>query len=1198
MPLSTGARLGPYEILSPIGAGGMGEVYKGRDTRLERIVAIKVLPPHLSSDTEFRERFEREARSISALNHPNICTLYDVGREVDTQYLVLEYLEGETLAARIARGPLPLAEALKIATEITNALDKAHRQGIIHRDLKPGNVVLTKTGAKLLDFGLAKSGAAVSAAAASELPTGVAPLTAKGTILGTFQYMAPEQIEGDQADARSDIFAFGAVLFEMLTGRKAFTGKSHASLLGAILKEDPPPVSQVVPVTPPALDYLVRTCLAKDPDARYQTAHDIGLQLRWIAEGGSAAGLPAPVAVHRRRRGRALWMAAGLVLMAVAFAAAWWLKPPPPSQVVRFRLEFPEGVTMAANTIPVLSPDGSRILVSAGTAKNSQFWIRSLDSPAMHPVPGTEGARGPVAFSPDSRSLAYMSGPNLRRIDLVGGASQSLCDLQGTTAGPFAWNREGVILAAAAGVIQKVSASGGAPKPVTELAAGEGFHAFPRFLPDGQHFVYITMAVNPNTATGVTNVGSLDDPKFRKRILQGTGPATYASPGWLLFTRDSVLLAQRFDAGSMELSGEPRPVAEQVGGNNNMDGFAYSVSETGSLAWRLGSTTASQLTWFDRGGNDLGSVGERGEVTNPVLSPDGKRVLIAIRDPGTKTRDLWILELARGASSRLTFDPAEDFNPVWTPDGANVIFSSTRKGHRDIYRKRADGVGGDEELLVSDAEKNVESLSPDGKYLLYNVQPPDKPISIWSLPLTGDPKPALVIAGPRNANYSQFSPNGRWIAYTSQESGRIQVYVRSAPGSGLPEGKWQVSVDGGQMPQWRHDGKEIFFLAGNTLMAAPVQSDGTRFDSGTPAPLFTARLGLSRRNHFTVSADGQRFLFASPAGADHIGDVDVLLNWPAPLKAHGPSQVACRIQRPHPPLLCRGRREMNQLTGFQIHGDRIVRNLGRRSVRCRVIFNAQLPRVHDDPKVAIIPIVVTLEGDAFGRRESYGSPQRRFPRPRQRRQPMSPVSGNDVGDLHASGRAGIPLIAVRVPGKNRVWPHSGRFADGVDLRQHGGAAGMSPRGVRRMVHGEDQRSRELLLVHPCQRSLEKTQLDVGQIGVSLALTGDYSRVFQPIAVERQNPHKGRFERVVDARLDHGRSIQAPGVPGLFRRRGAEVVPESLQGRGSAAGSHHPVVIARDGDDRARIGAVGLIELVVVILGLAEAVDDVAQMEEK
>jgi dipeptidyl aminopeptidase/acylaminoacyl peptidase len=501
----------------------------------------------------------------------------------------------------------------------------------------------------------------------------------------------------------------------------------------------------------------------------------------------------------------------------------------------------------------------------------------------MRPLPGTEGARQAV-FSRDSHSVAFWIGGSLRRLDLAGGAIQTICDLPGTQSVFPAWSREGVILLTSGAVIQRVSASGGAPKPVTKLVSGEQAHLYPSFLPDGRHFLYYVLTAE---ATAAVDVGSLDDPKFRKRLLQGTGPAKYAPPGWLLFGRDEALLAQPFDAVKLELSGEPVPVAEQVGGNPSTFAYAYSVSETGSLAWRTGSgARTTQLTWFDRSGKKLDIVGEPGEIANPVLAPDGKRVLITIRDPATRTRDIWILDLARGTNSRLTFDPAEDFNPVWSPDGAYVVFSSNRKGHKDLYRKRADGTGVEEELLVSDVDKNVESLSPDGKYVLYNTTATGKPISAWALPLAGDRKPILIAGERYAATYSQFSPNGRWIAYMSTESGRPQIFVQSAPWSGVPAGKWQVSVGGGAQPQWRRDGKEIFFLVlpGNKLTAAPVKIDGTTFDSGAPVELFDIRLGVSLRNHFTASADGQRFLFAWPVESGAAGQFQVLLNWPSLLK--------------------------------------------------------------------------------------------------------------------------------------------------------------------------------------------------------------------------------------------------------------------------------------------------------------------------
>jgi Tol biopolymer transport system component len=882
MALQPGDKLGPYEILSPLGAGGMGEVYKARDTRLDRTVAVKVLPRYIADRDDLRARFEREARAVASLNHPHICVLHDIGKQDGIDFMVLEHLEGETLAARAAKGPLGLDQVLKCATQIADALDRAHRSGFSHRDVKPANIMLTRDGVKVLDFGLAKTAPkAVGPDDVTRLPDA---LTGEGTILGTPQYMAPEQYEGKEADARSDIFAFGCVVYEMLTGKRCFDGKTKASLIAAVLGGEPVPMSTLIPVTPPALERLVKRCIEKDPEDRYQSMRDVVLDLRSIGavqEGGRADRKFAPL-------GWPVAVAALAMLAAGAVSFVHFREKPPARQAARFRLDLPEGVTLAGSAGPVFSPDGSKIMVAGLSGRSSQLWIRSLDSPTLRPLPGTEGATSVPVFAPDSRAIVFMSGPSLRRLDLAGGASQTLCALQGQDAGPVAWSREGGILVQDSIVIKRVSASGGAPAPVTAVAAGETSHIFANFLPDGRHFLYYVYtqgSPNGGVNTGATNVGSIDDLKFRKRILEGTGPAKYASPGWLLFSRDGVLLAQPFDADKLELSGEPAPVAEQVAGGINVPGYAYSVSETGSLAWRPGTDVSSmELAWFDRTGKKLGTIGEPGEIANPVLSPDGKRVLITIRDPGTKTRDVWMLDLDRGSRSRLTFDPAEDYNPIWSPDGAWVIFSSNRKGHKDIYRKRADGVGAEEELLVSDVDKSVDSISPDGKYLSYNVEIPGKPISTWSLPLMGDRKPT-AIAGRAYANFSQFSPNGRWIAYMSLESGRLQVYVQNAPGSGMPAGKWQVSNAGGTMPQWRRDGKELFYVgSGRQLMAVPVRSDGTSFESGTPAPLFTARLGVSRRNHFTVSADGQRFLFAWPRDSGSTGEVHVLLDWAARLK--------------------------------------------------------------------------------------------------------------------------------------------------------------------------------------------------------------------------------------------------------------------------------------------------------------------------
>jgi len=789
----------------------------------------------------------------------------------------MEFIEGAP-----PDGPLPVAEALRLAVQIAEALDAAHRQGIVHRDLKPANIMVTRSGVKVLNFGLAK----MRPPAISE-ETAAKALTGEDTFQGTLRYMSPEQLQGKEADARSDIFAFGLVLYEMLTGKPAFEASSQPMLIGAILHNEPAPVSSLVESAPPALDRLIRRCIAKDPEDRWQSARDIAGELQWIAEAGSQSGIPGHILARRRRRERVAWVLdATLGLLAIAstaIAIGHLGEKPPPQPLVQFRLDPPEGVALSASGVPVLSPDGGKIMVAAGSEANEQLWIRSLDAPALRPLPGTEGVTGAV-FSPDSRSVAFSIGGSVRRLDLSSGAVRTLCELKGGHAGPFAWSRDGVILASEGGVLQRIPASGGAAKPVTMLdtaAAGEAGHSYASFLPDGRHFVFSAVSAT----SSAVYAGSLDNSGFRKRILQGTGPAKYAPPGWLLFAREDVLLAQPFDAAKLELSGEPAPVAQQVSQTGDLDGFAYSVSETGSLAWRLGAGSKTmQLTWVDRTGKRLETAGEPGEISNPALSPNGRRVLIGIRDPAAKTRDIWMLNLARGTSSRLTSDPADDFEPVWSPDGAYAVFTSNRKGYRDIYRKRSDGAGPTEELLVSEINKNVDSMSPDGKYLLYDTAFSSEQSSIMAVPLTGDRKPVLVSGGSYRANNGQFSPNGRWVAYMSQESGRPQVCVQNAPGSGRAAGKWQVSVEGGTMPQWRPDGKELFFLANSKLMAVPVKTDGTEFESGSPAPLFDVRPGISLRNHFAVSADGQRFLFAWPKDADTAGEVHVLLNWTTLLK--------------------------------------------------------------------------------------------------------------------------------------------------------------------------------------------------------------------------------------------------------------------------------------------------------------------------
>jgi len=887
MPLSAGTKLGPYEILAPIGAGGMGEVYKARDTRLERTVAVKVLPPHLASDSQFRERFEREAKSISSLNHPNICALYDIGEAPGAGagasgvlYLVLEYLEGETLAARLGKGPLPAPDALKIASEIAGALDKAHRQGIVHRDLKPGNVMLTKTGAKLLDFGLAKSCpvSPLPGTAATEMRTATAPLTAQGSIVGTLQYMAPEQIEGESADARTDLFAFGAVLYEMLTGNKAFTGKSQASLLGAILKEDPPPVSRTQPLTPPALDYLVRTCLAKDPGDRFQTAHDVWLQLQWIAEGGSAAGVPAPVVSRRRSRERLAWIAAavlGATTISAGVLAVARLRAKP-ADPVQFTIAPEENSTLGDPAYGVrfaISPDGRQLVFVASSKGVPMLWLRPLGALVAHALPGTERAMFPF-WSPDSRYVGFGADGKLKKVDVTGGPAIALCDTGDFRGG--AWNRNNVIVFAPApgGPLYKVDAAGGISSPVTTLGTGETGHRFPWFLPDGRHVLYTAFRAG---SSAELRVGALDSAETTPL---GTGTFPRYDSGHLLFLRDGTLMAQPFDAAARRISGDPFPVAQQA--------TFFSVSATGVLGYFGGGAATTRLTWMDRAGKTMGLVGDAGLYFNLSLSPDERRVAVSRTTGSPSNRDIWVIDLARGdTASRLTFDPAIEADPIWSPDGSRILFNSSRLGRGGVaggftsaFQHAADGGGQDELVVKMQNRIDAPDWSHDGRFLVFSGDGSQASnFGLWVLPFSGERKPAVFLQTAFTEDSPAFSPDDRWVAYDSDESGRFEVYVRSfAPGGG----QFQISRNGGWAPRWRGDGNEIFFLGlGGAMMAADVTL-GKAVQAGVPHALFPTPLGKSTSRHtYTVTKDGKRFLLIMPDQSQEQAPITMVVNWPA-----------------------------------------------------------------------------------------------------------------------------------------------------------------------------------------------------------------------------------------------------------------------------------------------------------------------------
>jgi serine/threonine protein kinase/Tol biopolymer transport system component len=867
MPLSPGDKLGPYEILEPLGEGGMGEVWKARDTRLNRTIAIK------KSHNRFSERFEREAHAIAALNHPHICSLYDVGPD----FLVMEYVEGQPL-----KGPLPLNEALTLAGQILDALDAAHRKGITHRDLKPGNILVNKSGVKVLDFGLAK----IEHSPDVDGATKTMPLTNEGSILGTLQYMAPEQIEGKEADARSDIFAFGLVFYELITGQRVFDGSTQASLIASILKDQPRPVSELQPVTPKALDRVVETCLEKDPDRRWQSAREVKHALEWIS---LEAPAPAPVPAKKQW----LWQGVAAALAVIVAATAWalWPKPPAPVKSTRFEIPLPEkedyGTWMA------FSPDGRKLAFSTRGPQRG-IWVRDLETLETRHLAGTENAAA-LFWSPDSRFLAFGGGGQLKKIDVSGGPPQTLCEAGGVGMG--SWSRDGVIVfgGSAQGPLRRVPASGGVPTDITAVnrQRGEVFHTSPIFLPDGRHFLY-SLGGRPEVS-GIY-VGSLDakpEEQKRERLLAtrlsaGYTPSQDPAAGRLFFMRDTTLMAQSFDAGRLQLTGEPVAVAEKVG----ISGFHgyFSVSPSGALAYRTGAQSASfQLTWFDRQGKTQGTFGDLRPDQDIALSADGTRA--AVRDgPGNASGDIWTLDFARGVRTRFTFRQSAGSNPIWSPDGSRIAFAAGDLLDT-LYEKASSGAGDEKELFKKPAEvKFPTSWSRDGRFLLYytttGAQNGD---DLWALPLEGDHKPVLLLGTKFNERDGSFSPDMRWIAYTSNESGQSEVYVRPFTTSGssgapsLGEGKWQVSKDGGGRTKWRADGKELIFRAPNgSPMSVDVTATGAAFQAGVPKQLFALPPNVG---DWDVTADGKRFLAAVPPVQQTAQTpLTVVLNWEAGLK--------------------------------------------------------------------------------------------------------------------------------------------------------------------------------------------------------------------------------------------------------------------------------------------------------------------------
>jgi len=894
MGLTAGTKLGPYEIVSPLGAGGMGEVYRARDTRLERDVAIKVLPANLSSDLSLRQRLEREAKAVSRLSHPNICTLHDIGHQDGVDFLVMELVEGETLEHKLIKGPLSPEQAVRVAVQIADALAKAHKMGITHRDLKPSNVMLTKTGAKLMDFGLAKeSGSVPLAAALTAMTADRAKLTVEGSIIGTFQYMAPEQLEGKEADPRTDIFALGEVIYEMATGKPAFSGKSRASLIAAILTAEPPPISQLQPLTPPALERVVKKCLAKDPDDRWQSACDIKTNLEWIDEGQDPAA--SSTLKHNPWRERVTWMLGFVLLCAIAFFAVGHYRAPSASDPVRFSITPPEKAVFSGSpsiTVSVpqfaLSPDGrAMVFVASSSGADPEIWLRSIDQVTARSLPGTEGARFPF-WSPDSRWVGFFAEGKLKKILVAGGPVQVLTDVADSFGG--SWGADGTIIFSELNTsIFRISSGGGVVTSVTNLDSIQKAHRWPQFLPDGRHFLFHVTGTDPEHR-GVY-VGSLDG-GIQKFLLHTQSSAVYAWPGYLLYVDGDTLLGQAFDEAHLELRGEPFTVAENVGRSTGFN-IGASASGTGMLAYAAAILQRGRLTWFDRTGNALGSVGVEGDYTDFRLSPNGDTLAVTLVDPKAWKPDIWLIDLMRGGPSRftLTFGSTLNAASVWSPDGTRIVFRTNRNGHTELYAKSAAG-GGNEEVVLTNETQHAAGMdspnlvcsdwSPDGRYIIGSVPQRSTGEDIWLIPLGGDKKPFKLLGPPSDQIHANFSPDGRYVAYSSNESGRFQVYVQTFP---LSDRKWQVSTDGGYEPRWRADGREIYYLSEDRKLMAVTVGAGPSF--AVPKMLFQTRVPegvTSRHTHFVPSRDGQRFLVNTQNLDASPNPITVVLNWQADLK--------------------------------------------------------------------------------------------------------------------------------------------------------------------------------------------------------------------------------------------------------------------------------------------------------------------------
>ena len=879
--LSKGMRLGPYEILAALGVGGMGEVYRARDTRLNRTVAIKILPAGDQDYTEPRQRFKREAETIASLKHPHICALYDLGKHEGADFLVMEYLEGETLAQRLTRGPLPLEQALRYGVETADALDRAHRQGVVHRDLKPANVMLTRDGVKLLDFGLAKLRPSTQVTGLSEAATESPNLTARGAIIGTLQYMAPEQLEGQEADARTDIFAFGTMLYEMLTGGKAFNGKSQASLIAAILEHEPAPISTLRPMAPPILDHLVNRCLAKDPEERWQGAADLMRELKWVAEPGSRTELPGPAVAGRRRRVLGIGLT-GLFVCATAGMAIWNLRAEKPKPVIRSIIPISPAEALPADDLRpsvAISPDGTRLVYVGRIGTSTEIYVRRLNRLEAEPIAGTEGGSGPF-FSPDGEWVGFFAGGKLKKVSLSGGAPITVAsaeDVHGAT-----WGPDDTIFytPALASGLWRVSASGGVPQQLSTPSPDqlERTHRLPDWLPGGKAVIF-TMGSAEITSYNDARIEALTLATGERRVvIDGGFNARYVSTGHIVYARAGSLFAVAFDPSRLEVKGSPFLVLEGLATDPTRGIGDFSVSREGTLVYAPGSprNVNRKLVWVDREGRTEPVIDELRGFRTPRLSPDGERIAVTI-DGGTD--QLWVLDMARGTLTRQTFAWGNRF-ATWTPDGKRLTFGSNRHGSSiNVYWQAADGSGTAERLTTSSYEQRPAAWSADGRGLAFSENHPTTGTDIWVLPMEGERKAAPLLQSSFNEMQPTFSPDGRWLAYVSDESDRPDVYVQPFPGSGS---KRQISTDGGTEPVWARNGRELFYWNGERLMAVGITTVPT-FIVTKPALLFRGTYSRDRLStNYDVAPDG-RFLMIENHEKP-LTQLNLVLNWFEELK--------------------------------------------------------------------------------------------------------------------------------------------------------------------------------------------------------------------------------------------------------------------------------------------------------------------------